>query len=126
MDTSASFGAWLKQRRNVLDLTQAQLADRAGCATVTIHKIEADGLRPSRQMAEQLAAALEVPSADLAAFLQAARAGVALAERGAADAAAVPTVPAPLPPTATLPRPPTPLIGRTRELAETVALLAAP
>ena len=64
MDPSASFGAWLKQRRKALDLTQAHLADRTGCATVTIHKIEADGVRPSRQLAERLAAALAIPAAD--------------------------------------------------------------
>ncbi len=79
MPGPASFGTWLKHRRKALDLTQAELARRVGCATVTIHKIEADGLRPSRQMAEQLAEALEISPAGSARLLQAARSGTALA-----------------------------------------------
>src|SRR5215207_5779708 len=54
-----SFGAWLKQRRKALDLTQADLARLVGCAVVSIRKIEADEQRPSRQTAERLAQHLQ-------------------------------------------------------------------
>ena len=90
MPSPASFGTWLKHRRKALDLTQAELARRVGCATVTIHKIEADGLRPSRPMAEQLAEALEIPPTGRARFLQAARSGTAFAEVSGAPAAGAP------------------------------------
>jgi transcriptional regulator with XRE-family HTH domain/tetratricopeptide (TPR) repeat protein len=58
-----SFGEWVRRRRNLMDLTQASLAKRVGCATVTIKKIEQDERRPSEQMAELLAEQLAVPDA---------------------------------------------------------------
>ena len=88
MRSEPSFGNWLKNRRKALDLTQEDLARRAGCATVTIHKIEADGLRPSRQMAEQLAAALELAPDERARFIRCAR----------GELAVEPITPAPLAP----------------------------
>ncbi len=42
-------------RRQSLDLTRDELADRIGCAPITIAKIERDERKPSRQMAELLA-----------------------------------------------------------------------
>ena len=48
-----SFGTWVRRRRKVLDLTQATLAQRVGCAEVTIRKLEADIFRPSREVAER-------------------------------------------------------------------------
>src|SRR5215213_1228306 len=40
MGEHESFGAWIQRRRKTLDLTQAELAERAGCALGTIRKIE--------------------------------------------------------------------------------------
>ena len=77
MDASASFGYWIRRRRNALDLTQSDLAGRVGCAVITIQKIEADARRPSRQIAQRLAEALALPPGDRAAFLHAARAELA-------------------------------------------------
>lgn len=48
MESSSSFGYWLRRRRKALDLTQDELARLAGCALDTIKKIEADARRPSR------------------------------------------------------------------------------
>ena len=62
MDAPFSFGTWLRQRRRALDLTQAELARRLGCATVTLQKIERDERRPSKEIAERLAEVLELPS----------------------------------------------------------------
>jgi predicted ATPase/DNA-binding XRE family transcriptional regulator len=101
---NASFGQWVKARRNELDLTPAALAERVGCAPVTLYKIEAGERRPSRQMAELLAEHLDIPPEQRAAFLQHARAEGAL----------------PTPPPANtlhLPDQPTPLIGREAEVA---------
>src|SRR6188472_1159140 len=68
-----SFGEWVKQRRKVLDLTQAQLGQRVGCAVITIKKIERDERRPSQQIAELLAEHLAVPQGERAQFLSMAR-----------------------------------------------------
>ena len=43
-----SFKDWLKRQRKALDLTQAELAHKAGCSIYTIQKIEEGGARPSR------------------------------------------------------------------------------
>jgi transcriptional regulator with XRE-family HTH domain len=55
MDTETSFGRWLRRRRGVLDLTQQELARRAGCSVGTIRKIEADQRCPSEEIANRLA-----------------------------------------------------------------------
>src|SRR5262245_55602081 len=69
-----SFGAFVRQRRRELDLTQEELARRVGCAAITIRKIEADDARPSVQIAERLAMALAIPLDDRAEFVRRARA----------------------------------------------------
>src|SRR5436190_53064 len=77
MDEIASFGEWLRRRRKALDLTQADLAQCAGCVAGTIKSIEADARRPSRQLAERLAECLDVTPEQRLAFLKAARAELA-------------------------------------------------
>src|SRR5215216_5231214 len=74
MDAITSFGDWLRRRRKALDLTQAELADRAGCVPGTIKSIEADARRPSKQLAERLAGCLDLRPEERALFLKAARA----------------------------------------------------
>src|SRR5436305_7724826 len=75
MKTLSSFGEWLRARRNALDLTQFELAERAGCAEDTIGRIEAGTRRPSKQVAALLAAALGVPPQSHADFVRFAREG---------------------------------------------------
>ncbi len=41
-----SFGEWLKQRREQLNLTQRELAATVHCSVATIKKIEADECDP--------------------------------------------------------------------------------
>jgi transcriptional regulator with XRE-family HTH domain len=72
----SSFGAWLKQRRKALDLTQAALARLVGCAVATIRKIEAGEQRPSHQIAELLAQQLQIAPAERATFVQFASVGL--------------------------------------------------
>ena len=57
-DRVNTFGQWLKQRRKVLGLTQKELAQQAGCAEVTLRKIEAGDFHPSAQLAASLAKAV--------------------------------------------------------------------
>ena len=68
-----SFGVAVKERRNALGLTQRELARRVGCAEITIRKIEADAYRPSRQIVDRVALALNVSEEDQLAFVQLAR-----------------------------------------------------
>jgi len=68
------FGEWLRQRRHLLDLTQAELAAQSGCSAVTIRKLEAGERRPSSVLAQTLAVALRIPERELPAFIQFARA----------------------------------------------------
>lgn len=73
MNREVTFGSIVKERRNNLGLTQAELGRRVGCAAITIRKIEADSLRPSVQIAEHLAVALNIPEAEQLAFVRLAR-----------------------------------------------------
>jgi predicted ATPase/transcriptional regulator with XRE-family HTH domain len=70
---SNSFGEWVKKRRKILDLTQAELGKRAGCSAAAIRKVEAAERKPSRQLAETLAGALEIVESDREVFLRMAR-----------------------------------------------------
>jgi len=73
-DRTYSFGYWLRRRRRALDLTQDALAKRVSCSGFSIRKIEADERRPSRRLAERLAAALAIPDEEQRDFLDLARA----------------------------------------------------
>ncbi|MFN8443724.1 MAG: tetratricopeptide repeat protein [Caldilineaceae bacterium] len=73
MTEQPTFGRWLKLRRSGMGLTQVQLGEQVGYAGETIRKVEADELRPSRQMAERLASVLDIAQDDRAAFIRFAR-----------------------------------------------------
>jgi predicted ATPase/DNA-binding XRE family transcriptional regulator len=97
MQRSTSFGRILRMRRKALDLTQAALAQQVGCAEITIRKIEADEIRPSRQFLARLADQLGIAASEQAGFVAAGRG--TLSER-----------------INNLPTPPNALIGREAEL----------
>ena len=78
MNENITFGQLVKERRSLLGLTQTELARRVGCAAITIRKIEADDLRPSVQMAELIALALNIPEAEQLPFIRLARSDRAL------------------------------------------------
>jgi tetratricopeptide (TPR) repeat protein/transcriptional regulator with XRE-family HTH domain len=117
MDEITSFGEWVKQRRKVMDLTQAQLAQRAGCAVITLKKIEQNERRPSQQMAELLAEHLAVPQPERAHFLGMAR-GQFVATAPSSDALRIPPYLAALPHQS-----PPRFVARRRELAQLQAHL---
>jgi predicted ATPase/DNA-binding XRE family transcriptional regulator len=126
MDTSTSFGQWLKERRQSLNLTQENLADRVGCALSTIEKIERGVRRASHQIAGRIAEELRIPVDERAAFVAWAR--VLPSDQREAPTAVPQATPngregVPLLPTGNLPAPTTTLIGRDKELAETRNLL---
>jgi WD40 repeat protein/transcriptional regulator with XRE-family HTH domain len=68
-----NFGQMVRTRRRALELTQEDLARRVGCAAITVRKIEAGSMRPSQQVAERLALALQIPPDEQVAFAHAAR-----------------------------------------------------
>jgi predicted ATPase/DNA-binding CsgD family transcriptional regulator/transcriptional regulator with XRE-family HTH domain len=117
MSERETFGRWLKQRRQGLDLTQHALAVQSGCTVETIRKLEAEKRRPSRQLVTRLAETLQIPAADRAGFQQLAR----------GHASAVPCTPLPaslespvdhvVQTNGHLPVPLTPLIGQEAERA---------
>lgn len=120
--TTISFGQWMQRRRKSLDLTQPQLGERAGGSAAAIRKIEAEERRPSAQLAELLARALELSHPERETFLRAAR-GLAVpslpANPAGASAASVATpnnVPAPL----------TSFVNRTHDIATVTRLLRTP
>lgn len=73
MTDTYSFGEWLKQRRTALRLTQRETAVRAHCSLAMLKKIEADERRPSPELADLLATALELPPDMRPAFIAVAR-----------------------------------------------------
>lgn len=84
VETVPFFGRWLRQRRRQLDLTQELLAERVGCSTDLISKIERGERRPSREIAMRIFDCLEVPPGERPGLLRQAR---ALPEEAGLDAA---------------------------------------
>ena len=106
-----SFGTWLSQQRRQQGLTQAALAKRVGCATVTIKKIESEERKPSAQMARRLAESLGIPQPAWEPFVQAARQGQ------------VPPAPQEARPRSNLRAPRNAFVGREQEQARLMQLL---
>ncbi len=119
------FSEWLKSRRQELDLTQAELAERAYCSVFTLRKIEAGERRPSKQLAEQLAQALKIPSHDQTIFIKVARGELGIEKLVClARDSQPPAQPSLI--SGNLPRTLTPFIGREPELAALSQLLCDP
>ena len=127
MESTSSFGYWVRRQRKALDLTQQALAERVGCSLAAIKKIEGDERRPSRQIAERLADILGVPASQHEAFLEVAR---GLRPVDQLLLAREPSIPASTPLQGqeslrhNLPIQLTSFIGREQELAEAKQILA--
>jgi predicted ATPase/transcriptional regulator with XRE-family HTH domain len=123
------FGEWLRIRRKQLDLTQAELASRAGCSVPALRKIESGARRPSKQLAGLLARSLEIPSEDLTTFIKVARGELSidrLSPSAQASGNNLQPAPKPSPTPGNLPGMLTPFIGRQPELAAIGKLLSDP
>src|SRR5512135_1942553 len=111
-----SFGAWVQRRRGAMSLTRDQLAEKVGCAAVTIKKIERDERKPSRQMAELLADQLLIPRAERERFLHLARESYAVPEAWLASSLGFPPFLQPDHPSGFLTS--APFVGREAELEQ--------
>ncbi|HEY6042279.1 MAG TPA: helix-turn-helix domain-containing protein, partial [Anaerolineae bacterium] len=124
--TPDSFGNWLRRRRKALDLTQEQLAQRVGCARVTVKRIEADELVPSKQLASLLAEQVGIPAGEREAFIRFARSGHPVESVAQVFESATPTPWQVHPqPFNQLPLYLTSFVGRDKEIAEASKLLAS-
>ncbi|MCB0193098.1 MAG: AAA family ATPase [Anaerolineae bacterium] len=130
------FGEWLRRRRRGLDLTQQELARQAGCTVSTLRKIEAGERRPSKVLAAQLAAHLNIAPEEYERFIVFARTEFypdlsvsppAAVRSPAVSSAPVATTSPPsfLAPETDLDKPPPVFVTRERELAELETALAA-
>ncbi|MFW9770235.1 MAG: helix-turn-helix domain-containing protein, partial [Candidatus Thorarchaeota archaeon] len=123
------FGEWLKIRRKALDLTQAELAQRAGCSVHALRKIESGERRPSKQLAGLIANSIEIPAEQRSVFVQVARGELHLDRLGSPylethpAGIKTPQIPANR---INIPAAPTQLIGRQQELAILDQLLLDP
>lgn len=122
MDDARAFGTWLQRQRKTLDLTQAALAGRVGCAVGTIRKLESAERRPSRALVARLLQVLGVPEQEYAAVMHVARSFTSVSQLGDvpslsilahADEQRIMSLPAPL----------TPLIDRVHEMLTVEHLL---
>jgi transcriptional regulator with XRE-family HTH domain len=104
-----SFGTWLRQKRRALDLTQKALADRAGCAEITVRRMEADEYKPSNALALVLFEKLGIPEAERTQWVRFAR---GLAEYPNHLSTSSP----PREPKTNLPLPLTSFIGREKDI----------
>ncbi|NWF69176.1 MAG: tetratricopeptide repeat protein [Chloroflexi bacterium] len=111
-----TFGEWLRKRRRAMDLSQRQLAALAGCAEITLRRIEAGSLKPSRELAALLLEKLGVPPEERGQWVRFAR---GMSEHPSEKRSA-----AELPARTNLPTALTAFVGRERELADIEHLLS--
>ncbi len=116
MMPETGFGTWLRSRRRLLDLTQQALADQAGCARVTVRRLEFGALKPSRELALILLEKLAIPEIERPHWILFARglAGMPTKPDGAFADKALTNLPAFL----------TTFIGRKKEQAEIIELIS--
>ena len=115
MQEEISFGMWLRKQRRALDLSQKALADEVGCAEVTLRRIEAGTLKPSKELASILMEKLGVPDHERSTWISFAR---------GASGFPTSTTPSSNEPVTNLPAPLTTFIGREKEQAEVMRLIA--
>src|SRR6266508_5154063 len=116
MQEDISFGGWVRQRRHILDLTQQELADLVGCARITLRRIEAGALKPSKDLAQILLEKLGAPQTERETWLQFARGLSGFPERSVDSSSSKPST--------NLPAFLTTFIGREKERDEIISLLA--
>lgn len=115
MEEKISFGVWLHKQRRALDLSRKAFADQVGCAEVTLRRIEAGTLKPSKELALVLLEKLGIPEAERPEWISFARglSGFPLSSS-----------PSSTKPITNLPAPLTSFIGREKEQSDIIQLLS--
>src|SRR5215217_2517394 len=103
MAEEISFGIWLRKQRRALDLTRQAFANQVGCAEVTLRRIEAGTLRPSKELVSLLLEKLGIPETNWPQWISFARSGSGLPTQ---------SIPLSNNPISNLPAPITTFIGR--------------
>jgi predicted ATPase/DNA-binding XRE family transcriptional regulator len=114
MKRELSFGEWLRKQRRSLDLTRQAFADQVGCAEVTLRRIEAGLLRPSKALASVIIERLGIPENERPQWISFAREGSGLP---------IQTSPLINKPNMSIPVSLTTFIGREKEQTDVVRLL---
>src|SRR5512133_2287810 len=114
MQEETSFGVWLRKQRRALDLSRKALADQVGCAEVTLRRIEAGTLKPSKELAGAILERLGIPQNEHTQWIAFARGNSGLPAQ---------SFPISNKPTTNLPTPLTSFIGREKEQSEVIGLI---
>jgi Predicted ATPase len=115
MKEEISFGVWLRKQRRALDLTRQAFANQVGCAEVTLRRIEAGTLKPSKELVSILLEKLGIPQAEWPEWISFARGGSSFPE---------PSIPLSKKSITNLPVPITTFIGREKEQSDIFDLMA--
>src|SRR5512134_296111 len=114
MQEELSFGVWLRKQRRALDLSRQALAAQMGCAEVTLRRIEAGTLKPSKELANILLEKLDIPQTERPQWISFARGLSNLPTQSILSLNKQIT---------NLPTPLTSFIGREKELSEAIRLI---
>jgi predicted ATPase/DNA-binding XRE family transcriptional regulator len=114
MENKMPFGNWLRKQRRALDLSQAAFADHVGCAEITLRRIEAGRLKPSKELAGVILEQLGIPEKERLQWISFAR---------GLSGIPPPSLPSSTKPKSNLPASLTTFIGRTKEQADVISLL---
>src|SRR6185503_16913428 len=124
-------GEWLKRRRGAQGWTQKQLAQQINCSLSALRKMEAEERRPSAPVVERLADIFNIPQEERKAFLRFTRGDWQALSSGDQDEAPWRVSPVhaetqieTVSPRHNLPLQLTSFIGRAKEQAEVIDLLA--
>jgi predicted ATPase len=116
-----TFGEWLRQQRELRNLTRKEFAGRVGCSIALLRKIADGERRPSIQIAELIANNLDISSAERSTFVKVAR-----GELSVGRLSPVPSSTTLAPPQKKLPVLPMPFIGRRQEVEDLSQFLRDP
>src|SRR4026207_951095 len=115
MQEETSFGIWLRKQRRTLDLSRRAFADQVGCAEVTLRRIEAGTLKPSRELASILLEKLGIPEIERTQWITFAR-GLS----GFPQQSVLPSNK----PITNLPASLTSFVGREKEISDVIGLIS--
>ena len=113
MQDEISFGDWLRKQRRTLDLTRQTFANQVGCAEVTLRRIEAGTLKPSKELAQIILEKLGIPEMELPHWISFARGFSGFPLTASLSKQLISNLPSPI----------TTFIGREKEQSDVIQLI---